>query len=71
VDAILCRLQKAALQDQPSRSRPLSVRLGMVIAMAKVIEFYIPKTFRNPTKTTGSAQRGKLIEFPVLEKKPA
>jgi hypothetical protein len=37
--------------------------------MAKVIEFYIPETFRKPAKWVPATQRGKVIEFrPQLSK---
>ena len=40
--------------------------------MAKVIEFYIPRTFRKAAKwSTQADKRGKLIEFRVSEKKSA
>jgi hypothetical protein len=32
-------------------------------AMAKVIEFYIPTSFRKPMKWVPKIQRGKLLEF--------
>ena len=48
------------------------MRLGMVTAMAKVIEFYIPRTFRKAAKWGAQPdKRGKLIEFRVPEKKSA
>jgi hypothetical protein len=31
--------------------------------MAKVIEFYVPKNFRNPFVRAAQPQPGKLIEF--------
>jgi hypothetical protein len=44
----------------------------MVDAMAKVIEFYIPRTFRKAPKWSARPdKRGKLIEFRVPEKKSA
>ena len=39
--------------------------------VAKVIEFYIPKQFRNSVKLVGSKQRGKVIEFVLPAKKSA
>jgi len=44
---------------------------GMVTAMAKVIKYYIPDRFKKPAKWIPSNQRGKLIEFPLPEKKSA
>jgi hypothetical protein len=43
----------------------------MVTAMAKVIEYYIPERFRKTVRWVPPAQRGKVIDFPVLEKKSA
>lgn len=42
-----------------------------VIAMAQVIEFYIPDSFRRKIKWIPVEQRGKLIEFPIPGKKSA
>jgi hypothetical protein len=39
--------------------------------VAKIIEFYIPKTFRKREKWLPPAQRGRLIEFRVSVKKTA
>jgi hypothetical protein len=39
--------------------------------MAKVIEFCIPKNFRNPFVRTAQPQRGKVIEFTSRAKKSA
>jgi hypothetical protein len=44
---------------------------GMVTAMAKVIKYYVPDRFKKPAKWIPSNQRGKLIEFPLPEKKSA
>jgi len=33
------------------------------VVMAKVIEFYIPMSFRKPMKWIPEIQRGKLLEF--------
>ena len=33
------------------------------VVMAKVIEFYIPTSFRKPMKWVPEIQRGKLLEF--------
>jgi hypothetical protein len=43
----------------------------MVIAVAKVIEYYVPESFRKKTKWIPGEQRGKVIQFPVPEKKSA
>jgi len=37
--------------------------------MAKVIEFYVPKNFRNPFVRAAQSQRGKVIEFCSQAKK--
>jgi transcriptional regulator with PAS, ATPase and Fis domain len=39
------------------------------VAMAKVIEFYIPKDFRKPLKGPPGFQRGKILEFCAQKKK--
>jgi len=39
--------------------------------MARIIEFYIPEKFRRASKWIPPHQRGKLIQFPVPEKKSA
>jgi hypothetical protein len=41
------------------------------VAMAKVIEFYIPKAFRKPSKWIPEVQRGRILEFCPLTKKSA
>jgi hypothetical protein len=40
------------------------------MVMAKMIEFYRPKTFRNPFVRPAQPQPGKLIEFSLQAKKP-
>jgi hypothetical protein len=46
--------------------------VGMVMAMAQVIEFYVPDKFRKQTgKWIPPEQRGKIIPFPAPEKKSA
>ena len=39
--------------------------------MAKIIEFYIPKTFRKGGKWVPPKERGKIIEFVPEAKKTA
>ena len=41
------------------------------VAMAKVIEFYIPKNFRKSFKWVPELQRGKILEFCLQTKKSA
>jgi len=41
------------------------------VIMAKVIEFYIPNTFRKRAIWIPPEQRGKVIEFPLQIKKSA
>ena len=41
------------------------------VAMAKVIEFYIPKNFRRSFKWVPELQRGKILEFCPQTKKSA
>jgi hypothetical protein len=45
--------------------------MGVVAAMAKVIEFYIPDKFRNRSPWIPPEQRGRVIEFPSTKKKSA
>jgi hypothetical protein len=35
----------------------------MEVAMAKVIEFYIPKNFRKPMNSVRELQRGRILEL--------
>ena len=39
--------------------------------MAKVIDFYVPSNFRRSRKWIPPRQRGKVIQFPALQKKSA
>ena len=39
--------------------------------MAQVIQFYVPDSFRKKVKWVPPEQRGKVITFPVEEKKSA
>jgi hypothetical protein len=39
--------------------------------MAKVIEFYVPARFRKPVKWVPQQQRGRVLEFPVAQKRTA
>jgi hypothetical protein len=41
------------------------------VAMAKIIEFYIPKNFRKSFKWVPELQRGKVLEFCPQTKKSA
>jgi hypothetical protein len=41
------------------------------VVMAKVIEFYIPNSFRKPTKWVAVVDRGKIIEFCPQTRKSA
>jgi hypothetical protein len=41
------------------------------IVMAKVIEFYIPTTFRKPLRTSPQPQLGRIIEFCPQTKRSA
>jgi hypothetical protein len=48
------------------------MRLGMVTAMAIVIEYYVPKKFRKQSgKWIPPEQRGKVILLPAPGKKSA
>jgi hypothetical protein len=46
------------------------MRLG-VVTMAKIIEYYIPQTFRKKAGWIPPDQRGEIIQFPAPEKKSA
>jgi hypothetical protein len=39
--------------------------------MAKIIEFYVPQTFRKVAKWLPPHERGKLLGFPVAARKSA
>jgi hypothetical protein len=39
--------------------------------MAKIIEFYIPQSFRKASKWVPTAERCKVLEFPLAERKSA
>jgi hypothetical protein len=39
--------------------------------MANLIEFYVPNRFRRSAKWVPPKQRGKIIQFPALQKKSA
>ncbi len=39
--------------------------------MAKVIEFYVPVRFRKLLKWVPQQQRGRILEFPVAQKRTA
>ncbi len=39
--------------------------------MAKVIEFYVPASFRKILKWVPQQQRGRVLEFPVAQKRTA
>ena len=41
------------------------------VAMAKVIEFYVPNNFRKALKWVPEVQRGKILEFCPQTKKSA
>jgi hypothetical protein len=46
--------------------------LGKEAAMAKLIEFYVPATFKPPkTRWTPAELRGKVINFHVVARKSA
>jgi len=46
-------------------------RIWIPVAKIKIIEFYMPKTFRKQVKWLPAEQRGKLIEFRAPVKKSA
>ena len=71
MDALLQRVQADSEKNQIVRPCPVRMRLGMVTNVAKVIEYYIPERFRESDKWIPSSERGKVIPFPVPEKKSA
>jgi len=52
-------------------ARAIGVREIKEIVMAKVIEFYIPMSFRRPLKPAPQVQVGKIVEFCLQPKKSA
>jgi hypothetical protein len=72
VDSMLCSMQTGTPQSQARRAHSLPVRMGMVTAMAIVIEFYVPEKFRRQSgKWIPPKQRGRIIRFPAAQKKSA
>jgi hypothetical protein len=54
------------------KTDPRLTDVGSEDAMAQVIEFYVPDRFRKKkTRWVPLEQRGKVIEFPLPEKKTA
>jgi len=47
------------------------MRMGVVTDVAKIIEYYIPESFRKKAAWVPLDQRGKVIQFPVPQKKSA
>jgi len=39
--------------------------------MANVIEFYVPVRFRKPVKWVPQQHRGRVLEFPLAQKRTA
>jgi len=70
VDEKLCAVPADAQEAETVRSRAVPMRMGVVV-MAKVIEFYIPGSFRKKGPWIPPEQRGKVIEFPPTQKKSA
>ena len=60
---------------QPRLMRPKHSETGGVLdrrmAMAQVIEFYVPDRFRKKVRWVPPEQRGKVIAFPLEVKKSA
>jgi hypothetical protein len=63
------QMQKAARQVTDDELWPLGLDRRM--AMAKVIEFYIPDRFKANAKWVPPERRGKVIEFPAAVRKSA
>ena len=65
-------LQEVSVRCEVSRGWATTLtRSGGSKAMAKVIEFYVPDKFRRRSKWIPPKQRGKVIQFPALQKKSA
>lgn len=83
VDAFMRGVQGAVAKVKTLRFGALRVRMGMErlgvgrnvgnkgAAVAKVIEFYIPSSFRKKEKWVPAHKRGKILEFSVEAKKSA
>ena len=70
--AMLCGMQAGTQESKAVRSHLLRVRLGMVTAMANVIEYDVLEEFgKRSGKWTQSEQCGKIIPFPATGKKSA
>ena len=83
MDAFMRALQRALAKITALRFCSLSVRVGMArslkvskregrgLAVAKIIEFYIPNRFQWKTKWIPPQDRGKIIEFSLPTRKSA
>jgi hypothetical protein len=54
-----------------SQPAPPSKLIREEVVMAKVVEFYVPKNFRKPSKRAPELHYGKIIEFCSQTKKSA
>ena len=57
--------------DRQKRTNENPAQPLQEIVMAKVIEFYLPKNFRKPLRTSPQPQLGKIIEFCSQTKRSA
>ena len=57
--------------DKSERTTTPRTEIPQEIVMAKVIEFYIPKSFRKPFRSAAQPQPGKIIEFCSQTKRSA
>ncbi|HEY4052887.1 MAG TPA: hypothetical protein VGL74_04050 [Terriglobales bacterium] len=71
VDAVLCGVPPSAQEIPIVRPHAVRMRMGMVTDVAKIIEYYIPESFRKKGGWIPLDQRGKVIEFPAPQKKSA
>jgi hypothetical protein len=71
VDAMLCRVPPGACEIQIVQPHSLPMRLGVVTAVARIIEYYIRESFRQKAAWIPPDQRGKIIQFPAPQKKSA
>ena len=65
------RVRMGVVRTPRSEDRKTRCKSGRQGCMAKVIEFYIPSTFRKSGKWVPAEQRGKIIEFVGKTKKTA
>ena len=64
MDAMLCSMWASTQETKVGRSHSMRVRLGVVTAMAIVIEYYVPEKFpKRSNKWIPPEQRGGSFPF--------